>query len=103
MSTPVIAPEYESIETFVQYVMDEDRTMFDHNDLGELACGLQRSRCKVREELEGFGLTLAPRAFEKRVRGFTTSSNDRWFGPGSSNSHGGSGWEQIAGFAGRKG
>jgi len=97
------APEYESIETFVEYVLDEDRTTFDHNDLGELAYGLQRSRCKVRAELEGYGLTLAPRAFEKRVRGFTTSSNDRFFGPGACKSHGGSGWEQISGFAGQRG
>jgi hypothetical protein len=98
MST--VAPEYESIETFVQYVMDDERTTFDHNDLGELACGLQRSRCKVRADLEGFGLTLAPRAFEKRVRGFTANNHNRWDGNPCG---GGSGWEQISGFAGRKG
>jgi hypothetical protein len=102
MSTPT-APEYESIESFVQYVMDEEQDQFTHEDLGELAYGLQRSRNKVRADLESYGLKLAPRAFEKRTRGFTTSSNDRWFGPGSSPMHGGSGWEQINGFAGQKG
>jgi hypothetical protein len=96
-------PEYESVESFVQDCLDDERTTFTHEDLGELAYGLQRSRCRVRADLEGYGLTLAPRAVEKRVRGFTTSSQDRWFGPGSSNSHGGSGHEQITGFAGRRG
>lgn len=96
-------PEYESIEAFVQECMDDDRTEFTHEDLGELAYNLQRSRSKVRTDLEGYGLKLGNRAFVKRTRGFTTSSNDRWFGPGACNSHGGSGWEQITGFAGRKG
>lgn len=102
MSTPT-APEYESIEAFVQYLMDEERTTFDHNDLGELAYGLQKSRCKVRADLEGYGLTLAPRAVEKRVRGFTANPHDRWYGPGACRSYGGSGWEQITGFAGQRG
>lgn len=49
------------------------------------------------------GLTVGPREVPKAVRGFTTSSNDRYFGPGACKSHGGSGWEQINGFAGQKG
>lgn len=97
------APEFESVETFVEFLMDEDRDSFTHVELGELAFGLQRSRCKVRADLESYGLKLVERAPERRVRGFTTSSNDRWFGPGASKSYGGSGWEQISGFAGQKG
>ena len=34
----------------------------------------------------------------RRVRGFRTSSNDRWFGPGSDKMHGGSGGASIQGF-----
>jgi hypothetical protein len=96
-------PEFKSIEAFVEFCMDDERTTFDHTDLGELAFNLHRSRCKVRAELESWGLTLVERPREKRVRGFTVSSHDRWFGLGSSKSHGGSGWEQISGFAGQKG
>lgn len=100
MSTPT-APEYESIESFVQYVMDEEQDQFTHEDLGELAYGLQRSRNKVRADLESYGLKLAPRAFEKRgTRGFTANNHNRWDGNPCG---GGSGWEQIAGFAGRQG
>lgn len=97
------APEFDSIEDFVQECMDDGRDTFDHEDLGELAFRLRRSRSVVRRDLESYGLKLAERPREKRVRGFGTSSHDRWFGPGSSPSHGGSGWEQISGFAGQKG
>lgn len=97
------APEFESIETFVQECMDDDRDTFTHEDLGELAYRLQRSRSKVRADLEGYGLKLAERAPEKRVRGFTANPHDRWYGPGSSPTHGGTGYEQINGFAGQEG
>jgi len=96
-------PEHESIEAFVEYCLDDERETFDHADLGDLAFSLHRSRHAVRLELESYGLTLTKRDVEKRPRGFSTSSNDRWYGPGSSPMHGGSGHEQIAGFAGPKG
>jgi len=96
----VIDPEFESIEAFVEFCMDDDRDSFDHEDLGELAFSLKRSRNKVRADLESYGLKLAERPKEKRTRGFTTNSNDRWYGNPCG---GGSGWEQIAGFAGRQG
>lgn len=103
MNTRASAPEYESIEAFVEECLDDERDTFTHVDLGELAYALQMSRCKVRAELESFGLRLEERAKERRTRGFTTSSHDRWFGPGSCKTHGGSGWEQINGFAGQTG
>lgn len=97
------SPEHSSVEDFVQFCMDDDRSTFSHEDLGELAYWLERSRCAVRAELESYGLTLERRPSDSRVRGFTTSSNDRWFGPGSSRTHGGSGELQITGFAGPRG
>ncbi len=98
-----IAPEHESLTDFVEYLFDDDRTTFTHHDLGELAWALQKSRNVIRKELESYGLTLTVREPEKRVRGFTANPHDRWYGPGSSKSHGGSGHEQITGFAGQKG
>jgi len=49
------------------------------------------------------GLTVGPREVPKAVRGFHSNSHDRWSGPGSCKTHGGSGHEQISGFAGQKG
>ena len=63
-----------------------------HEDLQALAyrTGLQTK--SIRAELDSYGLKLGVREIEKKVRGFTTSSNDRWFGPGSSPTHGGQGY-----------
>jgi hypothetical protein len=92
--------EFQSIEAFVQECMDDERTTFNHEELGELAFTLQTSRSKVRAELEAYGLTLAARPVMKSVRGFTANNHNRWDGNPCG---GGSGWEQISGFAGRNG
>lgn len=96
-------PEYASVEAFVQYCMDDERDSFTHVELRALALNARRSGSKIREELESFGMVLAHREPSRRTRGFTTSSLDRWYGPGACKTHGGSGYEQILGFAGRKG
>jgi len=96
-------PEHESIEGFVEYLLDEDRSEFTHEDLQQLAHALKRSTQGIRKELESWGLKLTLRQHEQHVRGINTSSNDRFWGPGSSKMHGGSGWEQVLGFAGQKG
>lgn len=98
-----IDPEHQDIETFVEYLMDDERSTFTADDLNQLAAATQTSNHKVRAELEDYGLRLAKRANEKAIRGFTTSSNDRYFGKGSEKMHGGSGWEVIAGFASTSG
>lgn len=96
-------PEYASIDEFVGFCMEDDRETFTHVELRALALNMLTSGSKVRDSLESYGLTLEMRDAIKRTRGFTTNSNDRWYGPGSSKSHGGSGHEQIQGWAGRKG
>jgi hypothetical protein len=87
------APEYESIESFVQFCKDDERVEYTHEDLSALCVSLRCSKVyMIVSELSKSGLTLAKREVPKRVRGFTTSSNDRWFGPGSEPTHGGSGF-----------
>ena len=86
-----------------EYCLDEERNEFTHVELRALALNLVCSGSKIRKELESWGLVLSERAKEKRTRGFTANSHDRWHGAGSCPSHGGSGWQQIAGFAGRPG
>ena len=98
-----VDPEHESIEAFVEYMMDDEQDTFTHADLNQLAAATETSNHKVRAALEGFGLKLANRPNAKRVRGVTTNSNDRWYGPGAERTHGGSGWEQINGFGGQDG
>jgi hypothetical protein len=93
-------PEYQSVEDFVDFLMDDERKEFNHVELRALALNTKTSGSKVRAELEGYGLSLTERAFAKKVRGFTTNQHDRWQVSGN---HGGSGGEQITGFAGRNG
>jgi hypothetical protein len=97
-------PELTSVEAFVEYLLDDDRTQVTYQETEELAQALGQSvPTNVIHELQQYGIQVGERAIAKRVRGFRTSSHDRFFGPGSSPMHGGSGWEQISGFAGQKG
>jgi hypothetical protein len=98
-----MAPEYASVEVFVQFCMDDERAEFTHEDLAELNCATCRRRQDIRKELEGYGLVLVPREPSRAPRGFTTSSHDRWSGPGSCPTFACSGWEVIAGFATKDG
>ena len=98
-----VDPEHESVEAFVEYMIDDEREVFDHADVDAIATATKTSHHKVRVALEGFGLRLARRERVKHVRGVTTNSHDRWYGPGAERTHGGSGWEQINGFGGQDG
>ncbi len=102
--TQEVAPEYQSVEAFGEFLLDEARTSFTYAEADALAKALGQSVASyVIQKLKAYGFTMTERSEPKRVRGFRTSSNDRWYGPGSCRTHGGSGWEQIAGFAGQKG
>ena len=98
-----VDPEHESVEAFVEYLMDDERDTFTADDLNQLACATKRSNHKVRAELESYGLRLARREKARRVRGVTSNPHDRWYGPGAERTFGGSGWEQINGFGGQDG
>lgn len=86
------APEFSTIAAFVQYLRDDERTTFSAQDLQTLNFALQKPLDEIRAVLEEEGFTLLPQTTVKHVRGFTTSSNDRWYGPGSDKTHGGSGF-----------
>jgi hypothetical protein len=84
--------------------VDADRFSFTYEEAASLAETLGYSNAApVIRSLKGYGLTMAERKPEKTVRGFHSNSHDRWSGPGSSSCHGGSGWQQISGFAGDEG
>jgi hypothetical protein len=97
------SPEHASVETFAEYLVDDDLETFDHHDLVLLGESTNKRRQVVRSELESYGFKLVKREPEKTVRGFSSNPHDRWYGPGSCRSHGGSGWEQINGFGGQEG
>jgi hypothetical protein len=94
----------QSIESFGEFLLEEGRTTFTFEEACELAQALGFSLpTPAIRGLKEYGFAMVERPSERRIRTISSSSHDRWFGPGSSRSHGGSGWEQVAGFAGRVG
>ena len=87
------APEFDSVIAFITFLQDDERKTYTSLDLTTLVSQSKRNLCDVRKELDSLGFTLETRVPAKRVRGFTTSSNDRWYGPGSDKTHGGSGFD----------
>lgn len=96
-------PEFASVEAFGEFLLDNDRTEFSFEEAELLAKELGVPVGSAIQALKEYGLSMSFRQEPKRVRGFLTSSHDRWYGPGSSPMHGGSGWEQISGFGGDEG
>jgi hypothetical protein len=96
-------PEFDSFEEFVEFLHDEETGVFDYRQLQCLNYRTGVPIHSLRIDLEAEGFKLAPRPVPRRIRGFSSNSHDRWFGPGSSPTHGGSGWENITGFAGQEG
>ncbi len=95
--------EFASVADFAEYLIDDDRTDFDWRHLNCLSARTGNSNRTLRRELESWGFTLAKRNKPRAHRGFDSNDHDRFYGPGSSPMHGGSGWEEITGMAGQKG
>ena len=91
--------EYASVEDFVQFMLDDERTTYTHEDLAALNFRTRMPLNNIRKELDGYGFKLAARAPEKQVRGFTSNSHDRWHGKGSLPTHGGAGIDASTGRA----
>jgi hypothetical protein len=89
------APEFANVTAFVQYLMDEERTTFTHAEVEALNYRTKTLVQKISAELRSYGFELVQRPVEKHIRGFTTSSNDRWFGPGSCKTYGSATYDSM--------
>ena len=90
-------PEFKSVEAFVQFCMDDERTEFTHDDLVALNYRTRTTVCAIRAELETYGLTLKTRAVPRKTRGFKTHDYADRFKDFVS---GGSGGDQVIGMIG---
>lgn len=91
-------PEFQSVETFVQFLIDDERESFTHVELSALAARVRKSHQALKKELESWGLTLEVRQKERKTRGINSKDHDRWE---ACPTFSGSGWNQISGFAGQ--
>ncbi len=100
----LLSPELASIEAFGEFMFDENRFEFTFAEAVELARALGVHESYVIKGLKAYGFWMDVREEVKPVRGAVFArDHDRFFGPGSMNSHGGSGWEQVLKCAGRPG
>lgn len=95
--------DLESIDSFVEAMHEDGEVDFDWRHLAVISFHTGWNRRYIREQLVGQGLRFNARPNARRIRTIGDNPNDRWYGPGSSPMHGGSGWEQVSGFAGREG
>ena len=89
------APEYKTIEAFVQFCFDDDRSTYTHEDLAALQYRLRTRVDIIRAELLKYGLMLSKREVPKYIRGFCSNDHDRWYGKGSERTFGGSGFSNF--------
>ena len=96
-------PEFASIETFVTLLLDDERLSVTQVEIATVA---RRTGRTVKETtailITTWGLSLGPPPAPKG-RGFGANDHNRWTGELTEKCHGGSGHEQINGFAGREG
>ena len=73
-----IAPEFESVETFAQFLIDDERTTFLPGEAQKLAECLRRPMADVAAELKTYGFTVAIREKTAEVRGIHSNNHDRY-------------------------
>ena len=93
----------KAVEAFVDDVIGDERETVTFAEVERVAEEVGIHVSTIVALVKGYGLTIGERPVVREVRGFTSNSHDRWHGKGACKSHGGSGWEQISGFAGPKG
>lgn len=105
-------PEMQSIESLVQYLLDDERETVTRGEIATMAQNLPFVNEKPRPLSEvndavlayaascGYALKLAEPVRPKVVRGINSWDHNRYAG---NECAGGSGHEQIAGWAGQEG
>ena len=95
--------EFQSVERFVEFMIEEDRTAFTTAELVALATNTGVYNTTLRIMLEDYGLTLNGRKPERNFATFGTNQHDRFTNSEARQMNGGGGGDSIMGFAGRVG
>lgn len=101
-TTPDAAKIEEAVLSLACELEDDGRKIVSFEECDEVAANLGVHASVITRAIRALGFEVV-REVAKRVRTISSNSHDRWSGPGSCATHGGSGWEQISGFAGQKG
>lgn len=88
-----------AVESFMEDVLADERTSVGFAEAVAVAVEVGIHVTWVVAAIRRYGIEVV-RTKPREVRGFTSNNHNRWEGNPCG---GGSGWEQIAGFAGRRG
>lgn len=103
LRTPTVAvpdeEDLENVETYVEFCLRENTQVFRPGDAQRIAQNVQKPLKVVMDDLKSYGLRVEVWG-HREVRGFRSNDHNRWDG---NECAGGSGWENINGFAGRTG
>jgi hypothetical protein len=101
---PTAAALESATISFGEDLLDNERVSFTFEEAEEVAEGIGYSTAEVViRALKALGFSMDERKPLKYFRTIGSNPHDRWSGKGSCASHGGSGYEQITGFAGQEG
>ena len=99
-----IAPEFQSVEAFVQFCMDDEQITFVPGDAQKIAAVMKRPITEIIAELKGYGLSLRMNHVQRSdVRGCTSNPNGTFPFSGANSTYATPGGDSISGFAGRAG
>lgn len=102
-SNKLLAKAQVAVTIFVDDKLGDEETCFTFIEADKIATEVGIHVSTIVKLAKEAGLDYAGREVPREVRGFHSNSHDRWYGKGSSATHGGSGWEQISGFSGQTG
>lgn len=101
-TAPTAAKIEEAVLSLACELEDDGRKIVSFEECDEVAEGLGVHASVITRAIRALGFEVV-REVAKHIRTISSNSHDRWTGPGSCATHGGSGWEQISGFAGQEG
>lgn len=81
-----------------EYLEGEERSTFTFEQADEVAREVGCHPSAIIRGLKALGFTMLERTPARRVRTISSNSNDRWYGPGSCPTHGGSGVDPQGGL-----
>lgn len=99
----IVEPEYASVESFVEFLLDDDRTSFLPGEAQKVAANTKCGISQIIVELKSFGLSVMTNNVQKETRGITSHSHGTHPFSGSGSTFTTPGGSNIMGFAGRTG
>lgn len=98
-----VEPEFQSVEAFVEFLWDDERTSFLPGEAQKVAANTKSNLSQIIEELKGFGLTVHTNYVQQPTRGINSHSHGTHPFSGSGSTFTTPGGSNIMGFAGRIG